>query len=177
MIIKGKVKRIIMKNKILPLVISGALISFSALSQTTEKSTHPKLDALFPHSQNTTTTNIPDSKKAPVTNIVTTNNTIPSMNIPETTIAPVTNIATSNNTLPANNIPETTTAPATNIVTGNNIKPASTITFQDKPQEEVQTRPEQKEIYRDTRLGSSTKQYDTYEKNDNGTGAVTTRPK
>jgi hypothetical protein len=31
--------------------------------------------------------------------------------------------------------------------------------------------------YRDTRLGSSTKQYDTWEKNNNGAGSVTTSPK
>ncbi|MEO7960712.1 MAG: hypothetical protein ABIR19_04140 [Ginsengibacter sp.] len=33
------------------------------------------------------------------------------------------------------------------------------------------------EIYRPTRLGSSTQQYSTYEKNDNGAGSVTTSPK
>lgn len=32
-------------------------------------------------------------------------------------------------------------------------------------------------VYRDTRLGSSTPQYDTYKKNDNGAGAVTTSDK
>lgn len=35
----------------------------------------------------------------------------------------------------------------------------------------------QPQIYRDTRLGSSTSQYDTYKKNDYGAGAVTTSPK
>ena len=143
-----------MKTKIMALMISGILISFSAFSQTTEKSSHPKLDALFPHAANTTITNIPDSTKAPATNIVTNNNTMPS-----------------------NNIPGTTGPPATNIVTGSNIKPVGTITYQEKPQQQVQARPEQKGIYRDTRLGSSTKQYDTYEKNNNGAGSVTTSPK
>ena len=33
-----------------------------------------------------------------------------------------------------------------------------------------------KPIYRDTRLGSSSKKYNTYKKNDNGAGAVTTNP-
>jgi hypothetical protein len=37
--------------------------------------------------------------------------------------------------------------------------------------------PAKKPIYRDTRLGSSTKKYDTYKKNDKGAGAVTTSPK
>ena len=32
-------------------------------------------------------------------------------------------------------------------------------------------------LYRDTRLGSSTPQYDTWEKNNNGAGSVTTSPK
>jgi hypothetical protein len=31
-------------------------------------------------------------------------------------------------------------------------------------------------MYRDTRLGSSSPQYNTYKKNDNGAGAVTTNP-
>ena len=147
-----------MKNKIMALMISGILISFSALSQTTEKSSHPKLDALFPHAPNTTVANIADSMQAPPTNIVT-----------------------NNNTLPSNNIPGTTVAPATNIVTGSNIKPVSTITYQEKPQQQqpqqqVQARTE-KGLYIETRLGSSTKQYDTYEKNNNGAGSVTTSPK
>ncbi|MDQ2863299.1 MAG: hypothetical protein M3R50_06565 [Bacteroidota bacterium] len=34
-----------------------------------------------------------------------------------------------------------------------------------------------KPLYRDTRLGGSSKQYDTYKKNDNGAGAVTNNPK
>ncbi len=148
-----------MKNKIMALMISGILISFSALSQTTEKSSHPKLDALFPHAPNTTAANIPDSTKAPPANIVSNNNTMPS-----------------------NNIPGTTTAPPTNIVTDSNIKPVSTITYQEKPQQQqpqqrAQARPEQKGLYMETRLGSSTKQYDTYEKNSNGAGSVTTSPK
>lgn len=34
-----------------------------------------------------------------------------------------------------------------------------------------------KPMYRDTRLGSSSKKYNTYKKNDNGAGAITTNPK
>jgi len=33
-----------------------------------------------------------------------------------------------------------------------------------------------KPIYRDTRLGSSSKQYNSYKKNDKGAGAITTNP-
>ena len=35
---------------------------------------------------------------------------------------------------------------------------------------------QQSTIYMDTRLGSSSKMYDTYEKNDYGAGAITTNP-
>ncbi len=34
-----------------------------------------------------------------------------------------------------------------------------------------------KRMYRDTRLGSSEKKYNTYKKNDYGAGAITTHPK
>ncbi len=33
-----------------------------------------------------------------------------------------------------------------------------------------------KTMYRDTRLGSSSKKYNTYKKNDNGAGAITNNP-
>ncbi len=36
--------------------------------------------------------------------------------------------------------------------------------------------PAKKPMYRDTRLGSSSKKYNTYKKNDNGAGAVTNNP-
>lgn len=147
-----------MKNKIILLVISGVVLSFSSLCQTPEKSLHPKLDALFPHSKNPTATKISDSTATPAANNIT-----------------------DNSTLPAKSIPNTTTVPTTNIVTDNTIKPANAVTYQNQPQSEPQkqteTKPEKKEIYRDTRLGSSTQQYDTYEKNEYGAGSVTTSPK
>ena len=37
--------------------------------------------------------------------------------------------------------------------------------------------PAKKPMYRDTRLGGSAKKYNTYKKNDNGAGAVTTHNK
>ena len=168
-----------MKNKIMPLMISGVLISFSALSQTTEKSSHPKLDALFPHSKNTTaTSNIPDSTKPSPTNIVTDKSAITSGKITNTTSTPATNIVTDNNTISSEKIPgNNTSTPVTDVATDSNIKPAGTVTYQTAPQQEVPARSAQKGIYNDNRLGSSTEQYNTYEKNDNGAGAVTTRPK
>lgn len=38
------------------------------------------------------------------------------------------------------------------------------------------TVPQKPHIYRDTRLGSSSPYYNTYQKNDNGAGAITTNP-
>ncbi len=159
-------------------MISCVLISFSALAQTTEKSSHPKLDALFPHSKNTTaTSNIPDSTRSSPTNIVTDNSAITSGKITNTTSTPAANIVTDNNTISSEKIPGNTSAPVTDVATDNNIKPTGTVTYQTAPQQQVQARPAQRGIYNDNRLGSSTEQYNTYEKNDNGAGAVTTRPK
>ena len=40
----------------------------------------------------------------------------------------------------------------------------------------IQDKPASQSIYYDTRLGSSSPLYDTYEKNDYGAGAITTNP-
>lgn len=63
----------------------------------------------------------------------------------------------------------------------------SKITFKDKPQGQLEKVTFKKKLnkkkknntvmYRDTRLGSSSPLYDTYKKNKNGAGAVTTTPK
>ncbi|MEO8412954.1 MAG: hypothetical protein ABI472_04815 [Ginsengibacter sp.] len=59
-----------MKNKIMPLIISGVLLSFSASSQTNAHSTHPKMEAYFPR-QNAVANNMDDSSTAQMTNIIT----------------------------------------------------------------------------------------------------------
>ena len=46
----------------------------------------------------------------------------------------------------------------------------------DKPDKKNIENDQQSTIYMDTRLGSSSKMYDTYEKNDYGAGAITTNP-
>ncbi len=48
----------------------------------------------------------------------------------------------------------------------------NTLQPENKPAHSVQRHT----MYRDTRLGSSSKMYDTYEKNDYGAGAITTNP-
>jgi len=47
---------------------------------------------------------------------------------------------------------------------------------QDKTPAPVAKKSTKKPMYRDTRLGSSSKKYNTYKKNDNGAGAITTNP-
>ncbi|MEO6220894.1 MAG: hypothetical protein ABIO81_10730 [Ginsengibacter sp.] len=141
-----------MKNKIMPLIISCVLISFSALSQTPEKSSHPKLDSFYKLKQNSRAAIVSDTSAAPIANPGTVKNPIISNN-------------------PAASLPSPSK------VTFNNIKPTNNVTQQNQPQQPVQTMPAQKPVYRDTRLGSSSKMYDTYEKNNNGAGAVTATPK
>ncbi len=146
-----------MKNKIILLMISGVLISFSALSQTTEKSSHPKLDSFYKLKQN--------SRAAIVSDTAKSNSTITSTN-PTPSSTPTQSLKTS-----------AAPSQSTSTVSENNTKPTANVTPESKPQQPVQTAPVKKPIYSETRLGSSSKQYDTYEKNNNGAGAVTTSPK
>ena len=53
------------------------------------------------------------------------------------------------------------------------LKKETTYTNPDK----IHKTPAKKPMYLDTRLGSNTKKYDTYKKNDKGAGAATTSPK
>lgn len=57
------------------------------------------------------------------------------------------------------------------------VKPSPTVMVKAPVKEVLQPRSPAPPPYMDTRLGSSTKQYDTYEKNSNGAGSVTTSPK
>ncbi|MEP7253795.1 MAG: hypothetical protein ABI683_15485 [Ginsengibacter sp.] len=143
-----------MKNKLMPLMISGLLISFSALSQTSDSATHPKLSAFRQLKANSQAAN--DSAVA--ASMTATNNVID--NSATTPAAPA---ATTG-------ISKKTNAP-TAIV--NNPAPVTRIQEQPAP---VAT-PQQAHVYIDTRLGSSTPQYDTYKKNNYGAGSVTTSPK
>ena len=139
-----------MRNKFFNLaVILLLLFSLQGFSQTTEKSKHPLLDKYYPQLQNN------DTNKAVTTQIKPA---------PETKTTPVVTSAT---------VPALTTSPAMNTTTSIN-KP-TTVTVQPPPVQKVPAQPGS--LYRETRLGSSTPQYDTWEKNNNGAGSVTTSPK
>lgn len=129
------------------------LVSFSALSQTTENTSHPKLDAFRKLKQNSQAANdsIAAASTTAANNLTTSPN--PQPLAPSTTGKIGTNPNLSPTPAPTTAVPKAPEQPAA-------------IISQPQPH-----------IYMDTRLGSSTKQYDTYEKNNYGAGSVTTSPK
>lgn len=171
-------------------MILSILISFSAFSQTPEKSLHPKLDKLFPpgytppaNTPNTTAaTSIPNSDtvalKKPVNTIAVPAKPITPIATP-TPVQAAPQPEVTANTTRVNSISQTdTTATKT-------IAAQATVTSANQPQytsvQPVQpVAPVQsakpKPLYRDTRLGSSSKMYSTYETNDYGAGSITTNP-
>ena len=155
-----------MQNKIIKLTVTFVLLfSLQGFSQTIEKSKHPLLDKYYPQIQNTDTSKAVTTQIKPVTEtkpapaLTTTN--VPAMT---TTIVPA---------MTSTTVPDVTTTPAMTSTT--TISKPTTITAK-TPVQKVQSQPAPPP-YMDTRLGSSTKQYDTWEKNNNGAGAVTTSPK
>jgi cytoskeletal protein RodZ len=164
-----------MQNKIITLLISFVvLFSLQGFSQTPEKSNHPLLDKYYPQKQNTDTNKtvttatkpVPETNAAPP--VATTPVVTPAV---ITTTAPAVITTTTVSTSPAavTATPAVATAPAVN-------KP-DTVTTRLPVQAKVQTQPAPTPQLFDTRLGSSSPLYDTWKKNNNGAGSVTTSPK
>jgi hypothetical protein len=178
-----------MQQKIILLTTLFALLfSLQTFSQTTEKSDHPLLDKYYPTPKKDTNTVIAPATKpvvetkpvvrpqaspiistapvAPSAVPVATSPNIPaatSPNIPvETQPVVVTSIAPAIKADTAAKAPETAVtnkiAPVTNPAPVKKAAAAQPVT----------------QPYRSTRLGSSSKLYDTWEKNNNGAGSVTT---
>ncbi len=149
-----------MKNKFMPLVITCLLISFSALSQAPGDTSHPKLNAFRQLKANSRAA--ADSAAAAST---TKTNDVISQGSPATAVpASTDNIATK---------PASTPSPVvTNLVSQPTNAPVTQIQEQPAP-----VAKQQPHTYNDTRLGSSSPQYNTYEKNNYGAGSVTTSPK
>ena len=140
----------------------------------------------------------PETNRIPVTKPATTATVAPTIvtpntNAPEPIIkpqaettppssgaaAPVVNTSTNSiSTEPTTKLISDTKAPVEVIDTATEVKPVVVV---QKPVQPVQKKIEPKgppePRYIDTRLGSSSPLYDTYEKNSNGEGSVTTRPK
>lgn len=168
-----------MQPKIIKLIIA-LFVFFPAYSfaQTTE-SEHPKMDKYYPRPPEEKPIANPVTTEQPVmtnTPAVTNNNTVQ----PNTVQAPkpVEQPAAP----PMETAPAVTSTPVTVEMPKTGVTDTTTI---NQPKMVTQTLPVQKalpisppkEIYMDTRLGSSSPQYDTWERNSDGAGSVTTHSK
>jgi hypothetical protein len=185
-----------MPYKIMKRLIVTYLLLFSlqGFSQTPDKSEHPLLDKYYPQQQNIVDTNktiATQIKPIPQTNTPQAMSTVaapkaPAIN-PAVTVPPVVKPAPDEAiTPPAVNTPVETTAPSvTNLPAVTTTSAITNAPVVNKPVVVIPPAPPQKKIqtqhtdppYIDTRLGSSSPLYDTYQKNSNGAGSVTTSPK
>lgn len=169
------------------------LFSSQGFSQTPEKSEHPLLDKYYPQQQKVIDTNktmatqikpIPQTNTPPATPTVIAPK-VPVIN-PAATLAPVVKPEPAEAiTTPVVSTPvETTTPSVTNLpavtttsaITNAPVVNKPVIVIPPAPVQKVQTQ-HTDPTYIDTRLGSSSPLYNTYEKNSNGAGSVTTSPK
>lgn len=154
------------------------LFASQGFSQSTEKSLHPLLDKYYPRPEapdtnrtvSTQIKTVPGTKPAAVDKTVSSSTNTPSLIVPAETTTPADTTTQSVSTVPG-----MATTPTLTSTTSVN-KP-TTVTAGLPAQKKVQTPPAPTSSYTDTRLGSSTKSYDTWEKNSNGAGSVTTSPK
>ena len=151
------------------ILLSIFIVFFSlhGFSQATEKSEHPLLDKYYPRAQ------VVDTNKTVGTQITSSSQTKPisaaSINTnPKTLI--VTTTPADTTTRSVETIPSMTKQ--SKLISTTTVNTPATVA-REVP---VQTAPPAAP-YRDTRLGSSTPQYDTWQKNANGAGSVTTSPK
>jgi hypothetical protein len=178
-----------MHNKIKYLFfILLVIFSCSAYSQTEEKSLHPKLDKYYPQKDNTPPpAATPEIVTPPVVAEKPVTETKPPVvsqplqakpivsQIPKPEEKPVAENQPS--AISAKPLVDTQSLAAAK--DSNNLnKPVSAVVVQ-PAQKKTQIQPPAKptSIYMDTRLGSSSPLYDTYEKNSNGAGSITSMPK
>jgi hypothetical protein len=153
------------------MIIMGIIISNIALCQDTTK----LVDRYYPKSE--TTTPEPQNKIAPLSRNEPSGNSSlqqkPVINnpIPESVVAQPTQ-TTANTSISDSVITAPVTETAVTQPTETPTAPANII---NNPSP-VKNTPEAGHIYQDTRLGSSSPQYNTYENNNYGAGAVTTDP-
>jgi len=159
-----------MKTKEAIIIILAVTISNTVLCQDTAHTRlvdkyYPKSE-VTPEPQNTT----PDLKLAPISRSQPLNNSASSQK-PIIKNEPVSRPVVPQATVAAE--PEPMPEPENTVV--NNPSPEPTPATPPLPAVVTST-PYANPVYRDTRLGSSAPQYDTYKKNDNGAGAITTDP-
>ena len=156
-----------MQTKILKLFVTFfVLFSLQGFSQTTEKSNHPLLDKYYPQPKTDARTPTP-----PQTIVVPETRPVPAVtDKPAIDKSTITTVPLSETKL----ISETKPVPAAtdSVAINKPVNPAITVPVPKKVQAKPAAVP-----YMDTRLGSSSPLYDTWEKNKNGAGSVTTNPK
>ncbi len=181
-----------------------AFFSLQGHSQTKKESNHPLLDKYYPRAEKDTGANVttapkptPQFVQPPVVSPALPSPATPAPIITTTVNAPITTAPLPGQKIAsgtmiqdtlviAKTIPESIPQPETKIVA--ETIPSSTVTkvaASNTPvstttlvpaQKVVQPRPSSTTPY-DTRLGSSTQAYDTWKKNNNGAGSVTTSVK
>lgn len=170
------------------------LFSLQGFSQTPEKSEHPLLDKYYPQQQKFIDTNktmatqikpISQTNTPPATPTVIAPK-VPVIN-PAATVVPVVKPEPAEAiTTPVVSTPvETTTPSVTNLPAVTTTSAITNAPVVNRPVAVIPPTPPQKKVqtqhtdppYIDTRLGSSSPLYNTYEKNSNGAGSVTTSPK
>lgn len=163
--INNHFKTIIMKIISRIMIVAGIMISNSLYAQDTSHTS--LLDRYYPV-QKTTNQPAPELNKATTQPV---NNTTNSHSATTTTISQAPQInKTNNQEVP---IPQTTSPQATSSQVQNTLAPTQTNI--DGMGTDYYN-PSGSSIYRDTRLGSSSPLYNTYKKNDDGAGAITTNP-
>lgn len=163
-----------MKIKILMLLAAFfVFLSFNGVSQTTETSKHPLLDKYYPQPKNVDTVkNIPPQSKTVIVN----------SQLPEKKPVAVISDTSTINKSAITPVKTTQPIPGTELVHESvltdttAINKSNNVAVPAPVQNSVHPRPAP-QPYRGNRLGSSSRLYDTWEKNNNGAGSVTTRPK
>ncbi len=169
--------------KYLHILLFSCMVFFTmkASAQTPAKSDHPLLDKYYPDLNRKKDT-LPKPAPMPAVNTPSpTVNASKSIVIPPPFVAPKiqnevveSKPATVKDT---SGITPTISASTSLPATISEAKaPVANVPPQEKVQAPLISRPEG-EMYRPTRLGSSSPQYDTYDKNKKGAGSVTTSPK
>jgi len=181
-----------MQHKLI--VLTGLVLIFlsgqSFGQDSAAKSLHPKMDKYYPRPQKTQVLNTPaySTPAKPVTTITPAPvmATAPASNnavvAPAPTVNPTTPVA--EETQPIQTAPAVTSTPVTVEPTNTNVNPSNTVSAPatvtvTAPAPKIVSQPKAPPLppYMDTRLGSSAPQYDTWEKNNNGAGSVTTQSK
>ena len=188
-----------MRNKlIIGLLVFVLLFSFPGFSQTTEESKHPLLDKYYPRKQDTDTSKTITTIAKPMVDskpLVETNPVPQAKQVAQPKpLAPAYPVAETKPAMQTEPVPQTEPAPEMKPATAVTVAPPvietppatapadqqATIATPPPPRvpEKVSApQPTRGPLLNSSRLGSSTKQYDTWEKNNNGAGSVTTSPK